>query len=27
LDYPHAGEEWQGDTRISRDTPPHITHE
>jgi L-aspartate oxidase len=27
LDYPHAGDEWQGDTRISKDTPPHITHE
>ncbi len=27
LDYPHAGDEWQGDTRISRDSPPHITHE
>jgi len=27
LDYPHAGDEWRGDTRISRDTPPHITHE
>ena len=27
LDYPHAGDEWQGDTRISRDAPPHITHE
>ena len=27
LDYPHAGEEWRGDTRISRDTPPHITRE
>ena len=27
LDYPHAGEEWRGDTRISRDTPPYITHE
>jgi L-aspartate oxidase len=27
LDYPHAGDEWQGDTRISRNVPPHITHE
>jgi L-aspartate oxidase len=27
LDYPHAGEEWRGDTRISRDAAPHITHE
>ena len=27
LDYPHAGEEWQGDTRVSRDAAPHITHE
>ena len=27
LDYPHAGDEWQGDTLISKDTPPHITHE
>ena len=27
LDYPHAGDEWQGDTRISKDTAPHITHE
>jgi L-aspartate oxidase len=27
LDYPHAGDEWQGDTRISRDAAPHISHE
>jgi len=27
LDYPHAGEEWRGDTRISRNSAPHITHE
>jgi L-aspartate oxidase len=27
LDYPHAGDEWQGDTRISRDTPPYISRE
>jgi L-aspartate oxidase len=27
LDYPHAGDEWQGDTRISRDTAPRIAHE
>lgn len=27
LDYPHPGEEWQGDTRISRDTAPYIAHE
>jgi L-aspartate oxidase len=27
LDYPHAGDEWQGDTRVSRDTPPYISHE
>jgi L-aspartate oxidase len=27
LDYPHAGDEWQGDTLISKDTPPHIAHE
>jgi L-aspartate oxidase len=27
LDYPHAGDEWQGDTRISRDSPPRITRE
>jgi L-aspartate oxidase len=24
LDYPHAGAEWQGDTRISKRSPPHI---
>ncbi len=24
LDYPHAGEEWAGDTRISKDAAPHI---
>ena len=24
LDYPHAGEEWEGDTRISRDAVPHV---
>ncbi len=27
LDYPHAGEEWRGDTRIVRGKPPRITHE
>jgi L-aspartate oxidase len=27
LDYPHAGEEWEGDTRISKDAPPTIVHE
>ena len=27
LDYPHAGDEWQGDTRISKDTPPYISRE
>ncbi len=27
LDYPHAGEEWRGDTRISKDSGPHIVHE
>ena len=27
LDYPHAGDEWEGDTRISKDTSPHITRE
>jgi L-aspartate oxidase len=27
LDYPHAGEEWRGDTRISRNTAPYIAHE
>jgi L-aspartate oxidase len=27
LDYPHAGDEWQGDTRVSKDAAPHITHE
>jgi L-aspartate oxidase len=27
LDYPHAGDEWQGDTRVSKDTDPYITHE
>ena len=27
LDYPHAGEEWRGDTRISKDTPPTIVYE
>jgi L-aspartate oxidase len=24
LDYPHPGEEWEGDTRISRGAPAHI---
>jgi L-aspartate oxidase len=24
LDYPHAGEEWEGDTRISRESGPYI---
>jgi L-aspartate oxidase len=27
LDYPHAGEEWQGDTRISKDTAAYIARE
>ena len=27
LDYPHAGAEWQGDTRISKQSPPHIVPE
>ena len=27
LDYPHSGEEWGGDTRISRSTAPYIAHE
>ena len=24
LDYPHPGDEWQGDTRVSKDVGPHI---
>ena len=24
LDYPHSGEEWEGDTRISRGAPAHV---
>ena len=24
LDYPHAGDEWQGDTRVVWGSPPHI---
>ncbi len=27
LDYPHAGEEWRGDTRVVKGAPPRITHE
>jgi L-aspartate oxidase len=27
LDYPHADEEWRGDTRISKDNAPYIAHE
>jgi len=27
LDYPHSGEEWRGDTHISRDAAPYIAHE
>jgi len=27
LDYPHAGDEWQGDTRISKDKAPYIAQE
>ena len=27
LDYPHPGEEWQGDSRVSKHTAPHIVHE
>jgi L-aspartate oxidase len=27
LDYPHPGEEWEGDTRISKDAAPSIVHE
>ncbi|MGB5812532.1 MAG: L-aspartate oxidase [Polyangiales bacterium] len=27
LDYPHAGESWQGDTRIVKGSPPRITDE
>ncbi len=27
LDYPHAGEEWRGDTRVVRGMPPRITRE
>jgi L-aspartate oxidase len=27
LDYPHAGEEWRGDTRISKDSGPTIVPE
>ena len=27
LDYPHAGEEWEGDMRISKDTAPTIVRE
>ncbi len=27
LDYPHAGEEWRGDTRVARGVPPRIAHE
>ncbi|MBT8453179.1 MAG: L-aspartate oxidase [Deltaproteobacteria bacterium] len=27
LDYPHAGAEWKGDTRISKDSAPYIGHE
>jgi L-aspartate oxidase len=27
LDYPHSGEEWRGDTRVSKDAAPRIVHE
>jgi len=27
LDYPHPGEEWEGDMRISKDSAPRIVHE
>ena len=27
LDYPHAGAEWQGDTRVSKDSAPYISDE
>jgi L-aspartate oxidase len=27
LDYPHAGNEWRGDTRVVKGVPPRIAHE